>query len=133
MAYLNNQNARQIKKPAVRLVFYWQLVVMIVIALFFGLLSLSAGFAALLGGAVSVAAQGYYNYRALKYFGTPEAFRSVSAAVSGMWGKWVIVIAATLSILTLYEELKAGAYFVGLFGVHTLGAFLLPVLVKKAA
>lgn len=133
MTYFKDREAELIHKPSIKSVLYWQLFVLVAVSLVAWLFSGAAALSFGCGGLVGFAGQGFYGARALRFYGTPDALKSVSAAVAAMWGKWLIIIVATSVLLTYVEELKAGAFFVGLFVIHTTGAFLLPVLVKKAA
>lgn len=133
MTYFKSREAESIHKPSIKTVLFWQLLVALAGGLIAWVFSGLAALSFVCGGLISIAGQAFYGARALRFYGTPEALKSVSAAVAAMWGKWLIIIVATSLLLTQAEELKAGAYFVGLFIIHTTGALLLPVLVKKAA
>lgn len=91
------------------------------------------GLSMLIGGCIAVLGQFFFNVSALRLFGSPQVSSVIVATYRAMWGKWLIIIAASLSAIVVFKELSAGALFAGVFIVHTLGALLLPVLVKRVA
>ena len=132
MTYFKSRETESIHKPSIKTVLFWQVLASIAGGLIVWWFSGMAALSFVCGGLISILGQGFYGVRALRFFGTPEALKSVSAAVAAMAGKWLIIIVATLLLLTYIEEFRAGAYFAGLFIIHTTGALLLPLLVKRA-
>lgn len=131
--YFKARKATPIKAPAVNIVLWVQLFVTVVFALMSTLYAPNIGASVLLGGLTSTLGQAFYNYRALRNFGDPDITKVISATYSGMWGKWLVIMSGSLIAVMSIKELNAGALYLSLFGVHTLGALLLPVLVKRVA
>ncbi|MEJ2073912.1 MAG: hypothetical protein P8X79_10690 [Reinekea sp.] len=91
------------------------------------------GLSVLLGGSISTVGQIYFNYGALKKFGCINAGLVVVTTYRAMFGKWLVIFSLSLITVTQIKEINAGVLFSTIFVVHTLGALLLPVLVKRMA
>ena len=133
MSYFKARQAQPISRPSVIRVSVFQLIVSAVGALTGLMIAKNIGLAVLLGGCISTAGQGYFNYSALKNFGCINAGLVVLTTYHAMFGKWLVIISLSLIAVTQINELNAGVLFGTIFVVHTLGAFLLPVLVKRVA
>lgn len=114
---------------------HWVLVVQLILTVFIGMIGAwfqpNAGLSLFLGGMISVLGQAYFNFRALRSFGDRSTLNVLAATYRAMWGKWVIIIGLSLVLVLKIEYLNAALVFVSLFGVHTLGAFALPILVRR--
>lgn len=133
MSYFKMRNSQPITRPIVIWVPVVQLVVSVLGCALGMLIAKNIGWAILLGGFISIVGQSYYNIRALKHFGNVNAGLVVAATYRAMWGKWLVIIALSLIAITQFNELNAGVFLGSLFFVYTLGAFLLPILVKRVA
>lgn len=132
MSHFKTARPTAIAPPKATKVLVWQLGLTIILSLFAALFfSLSNAGSVLLGGCISLAGQAFYNFRALRNFGSRFADRVVRSAYSAMYGKWAIIITASLICVRTIEELNIGLLYASLFLVHTLGALLLPLLVKR--
>lgn len=133
MSYFKSRTAQPIRRPMVNKVLAIQLLVTIGVGLLVWIVATNIGVSVLLGGLISIVGQSYFNFRALRKFGTPDTTTVIAGTFQAMWGKWLIIIATSIVAVAKLEELNAGVFFASLFGVHTLGALLLPVLVKREA
>lgn len=126
-------SVKLLKRPVVYRVLVVQLLATFCATLVGVLIQPIIGLSVLLGGLICVSAQAFYNYRALRSFGDLNTSNVIAATYNAMWGKWAIVLTLSLLIVILYKELNAAVLYTSLFSIHTLGALMLPVLVKKAA
>ena len=133
MSYFKARRQERLRRPATWQVLLLQSVLTVSIALLGWLYSRQLGMSLGLGGFISVGAQAFYNYQALRHFGNPDTGKIIVATYSAMWGKWIIMIAACLGSAIKLNELNAGALYTSAFFVHIVGAFLLPVYVKRVA
>jgi len=133
MSYFKARSQRPISKPAANRVLFVQLVMTFFFALIATFFAPNIGASVALGGLISLAGQAFYNFRALRHFGSPDITLVISATYSAMWGKWMIIIAVSLIAAIKIEELNTGVLYASIFFVHTVGAILLPVLVKRVA
>lgn len=133
MSYFKTHRAQPIKRPLVYKVTLAQLGITFAVALITTWFAPNLAFSMLLGGLIGLAGQFFFNVRALRHFGSVESALVVTSTFSAMWGKWLIIIATSVIAVMKFEELYAGALFLSLFIVHTMGALLLPVLVKREA
>lgn len=108
-------------------------VVTIIVAGLAAVINTQAGMTILSGGMIAICGQAFYNMRALKHYGTPNTGLVLLSASRAMWGKWLIIISATTAIAVTVQEFNAAVLYASVFGLHTLGALLLPVLVKKSS
>jgi len=131
MSYFKTHPAKQLKRPVTYRVLAFQLIITFTAGMLVGFFSPINGLTVLLGGAISICGQAFYNYRALCNYGESFAPNIVASTYSAMWGKWAIIIAASLVAVLKIEELNAGVFYCSLFGVQTIGALALPILVKR--
>jgi hypothetical protein len=132
MPYFKRRPKQAIKRPVVHQVLGVQAIVTLVIAVGLGLFNTLDGLAVLVGGLIAISGQAFYNKRALQFFGTPNIGLILSSTSSAMWGKWLIIISATTACAVTIDEFNTVVLYASVFGLHTLGALLLPVLVKRA-
>ena len=132
MPYFRKRPSQTIKRPVAHQVLGVQAIVMLVLVLIFGFINTLNGLAVLIGGLIAIGGQAFYNRRALKYFGSPDTNLILSSTAIAMWGKWLIIISATTACAVTIKEINAAVLYASVFGLHTLGALLLPVLVKRA-
>lgn len=133
MALFKAYQAQPLRRPMVHQVLWAQLAGVGALTLLAASLAPITGLSVFLGGIIATLAQSYFNIRALREYGHPDVRRVVAATQKAMWGKWGIVIGFSLAVILSVEQISAGALFTGVFIIHTLGALLLPVFVKKAA
>ena len=133
MSYFKARSQQFIKKPATWPVFLVQLAVTLVFALIGWFVAPNIGVSVMLGGAISIAALVYYRYQALRHFASPDASRVILTTFSAMVGKWAILVIVSLLVVVKFDELNAGVLYLSTFVVHTIGALLLPVYVKRVA
>jgi F0F1-type ATP synthase assembly protein I len=131
--YFKARKAQKISRPIVNQVLWVQFFVTLLLALLCTIFAQTIGASVLLGGIISLLGQTFYNYRALRHFGSRDPGAVISSTYSAMWGKWMIVVSGSLIAVMQIKELNAGALFASVFFVHTVGALLLPVLVKRVA
>jgi len=120
-----------LKRPVASDVLMVQLSATLATTLVAVMLELIIGFAVLLGGLISVSAQAFFNYSALRHFGDPDTLVVFADTVKAMLGRWSIIIGFSLTVVIIYEELNAGALYASILLVHLLGALALPLLVKE--
>ncbi len=132
MQYFKKRTAAKLNKPSTYSVTLAQLALTMVLSSIAAIADGEFGLSILAGSLIAIIGQAYYNSRALKYFGTIDSSFVVSTTYSAMWGKWLIVVSASLACVLVRPDFNAGALYLGLFIVHTFGAFLLPVLVRRA-
>jgi len=131
MPYFKARSATKLAPPATALIAAMQMALVLPIALVVALWAPQLGVAVLLGGSISVVGQCYFNFRALRYFGSSEIAQVVAATKTAMMGKWAIIIGFSLACVLRWPDLNAGFLYLSLFISHTLGALLLPVLVEN--
>ncbi len=133
MSYFKAHRQTSISRPIASRVLLMQLLVTMVGSLIGFLVAPNIGASVALGGLISISGQAFYSFRALRHFGSGNVGLVISATYSAMWGKWLIIIAGSLLAAIKIDELNAGVLYLSVFFVHTLGALLLPVLVKRVA
>lgn len=133
MSYFKPYSAKLLKRPVAYGVLVVQLLATLTTTLVALMVEVIIGLAVLSGGLISVSAQAFFNYSALRHFGDPNALKVFAATVKAMVGRWSIIIGFSLTAVIIYEELHAGALYGSLFLVHLLGALALPLLVKNPA
>lgn len=130
MPYFKERPAQMLKKPLVHRVWFVQLIATILAGIVVGLVNPIMGFSVAIGGLICVIGQAFYVFRALTYFGDRDATKVLASTFSALWGKWLIIVMGSLVVVMQFDQISASALYVGLFGIHTFGALLLPVLVK---
>lgn len=132
MPYFKKTFAAKLKRPVTIKVILVQLTLALIFSIVFAFIDGYAGLSVLVGGLIAVAGQVFYNMRALRFFGSPNIGLILSSTSSAMRGKWLIIISATTASVVTIEELNTVVLYASVFGLHTLGALLLPILVKRA-
>ena len=133
MSYFKARSQQSIRRPATWQVSLVQLIVTLFLALSGWLFTTNIGASAALGGIISIVALAFYNFQALRHFGSHDTNRVILATFSAMWGKWLILIAACLIAVVKLKELNAGVLYASAFIVHLVGALLLPIYIKRVA
>ena len=133
MSYFKARSQQSIKRPATWQVSLVQLIMTLLFALLGWYFATNIGASAALGGFISIVALGYYNFQALRHFGSHDTSRIILSTFSAMWGKWLILIVACLIAVVKLKELNAGVLYASAFIVHLVGALLLPIYVKRVA
>lgn len=131
MSHFRDRPATVLRRPVVIWVPVFQLLLTVVAGVLCGIVSLNLSAAILIGGFIASGGQAYFSLRALRSFGSVDAGAVIASTYSAMWGKWAIIIAGSLLAVMTIEELNAAVLYGSLFIVHTAGALLLPVLVKR--
>lgn len=131
MPYFKARTAAKLLPPATAPIAVVQLIAVLSIGLIVALWSAQLSVAVLLGGSISIVGQCYYNFRALRYFGSAHIGQVVAATKTAMVGKWAIIIGFSLASVIRWPDLNAGLLYLSLFMSHTLGALLLPLLVAN--
>jgi len=131
MPYFKPRSATKLAPPATALIAAVQMALVLPVGLGLALWAPQLSIAVLLGGSISVVGQCYFNFRALRYFGSTQIAQVVAATKTAMVGKWAIIIGFSLACVIRWPDLNAGALYLSLFISHTLGALLLPLLVEN--
>jgi F0F1-type ATP synthase assembly protein I len=131
MPYFKPRSPAKLVPPATALIAAVQMTFVIPIGLILALWAPQLSVAVVLGGSISVVGQCYFNFRALRYFGSSHIGQVVAATKAAMVGKWAIIIGFSLACVIRWPNLNAGALYTSLFISHTLGALLLPLLVEN--
>ena len=131
MPYFKARTAAKLARPATASIAVVQLMAVLPIGLILALWAPQLSVAVVLSGSISIVGQCYYNFRALRYFGSPHIGQVVAATKTAMVGKWAIIIGFSLACVIRWPDLNAGILYLSLFISHTLGALLLPLLVAN--
>ncbi|MFT4674294.1 MAG: F0F1-type ATP synthase assembly protein I [Reinekea sp.] len=131
MPYFKPRVAAKLAPPATARIAVVQMIFVMLSGLVLALWAPLLSVAVVLGGSISVVGQCYYNYRALRYFGSSHIGQVVAATKTAMVGKWAIIIGFSLACVIRWPDLNPGLLYSSLFISHTLGALLLPLLVAN--
>lgn len=132
MPYFKERVPKRLNRPSVIRVSAIQAVVMLAVTGLIWVMNQSTGIAFGCGSIISLIGQMYFNFLALKRYGDSEVSGLIVDTYRAMWSKWLIIVSASLAVILAWQEIQALALYSGVFVSHTLGALLLPVLVKNS-